>query len=65
MNEESRYLIQAIMDLGYALELCCTKTEQIRRKTAELQKTRCNESRLDILVDVIFDELDRKYIPKP
>ncbi len=51
-----------ILDLGYALELCCVKTEEIRRETVEKKRRRPYIHSLEALWDVVMKKVDEKYV---
>lgn len=55
------HTLGTILDVGYALELCCIKTEQIRRETVAAQKRSQYDAPLDALWEVVMKKVDEKY----
>ena len=50
-----------ILDLGYALEIICTRTAELREKIIKTQNRKPYENKFDIAWDKMMQMVDEKY----
>ncbi|MBW2969431.1 hypothetical protein KY314_04965 [Candidatus Woesearchaeota archaeon] len=50
-----------ILDLGYAMEIICTRTEELRKKTLQEQKRKPYKNQFDVVWDKMMQMVDEKY----